>query len=125
MADWKALLTDVLLADGAIDPTETVLVKKALLADGNIDEEEVAFLVTLRKAAKRVCPEFNSFFFEALKANMLADGAIDIKEANLLRDIIFADGKVDDDEKAFLKELKAQAKSVSTEFDQLLAECLR
>lgn len=124
MADWKKLLTEVLLSDGAIDAGETALVRSELLADGKVDDEEMAFLVDLRKRADRACPEFHTFFFEILKARLLADGTIDSGEARLLRGIIFADGKVDDDEKAFLTDLKASAKSVSEEFEKLLAECV-
>lgn len=124
MADWKKLLTEVLLADGTIDAGETALVRNELFADGKVDDEEMTFLLDLRKRADRACPEFHACFFAALKAKVLADGTIDSGEAKLLREIIFADGKVDDDEKAFLTDLKASAKSVSEEFEKLLAECV-
>jgi len=124
MADWKKLLKDVLLADGTIDDAETKLIKAEIMADGVVDAKEVEFLVDLRNSAKENSPEFNKFFFAALTSNILADGTIDKKEAKQLRTILFADGKIDRGEKAFLKALKAKAKSVCPEFDALYKECV-
>ncbi len=124
MADYKKLLKDVLLADGTIDAAETKLIKKEVMADGVVDVKEIDFLVDLRNSAKENSPAFEKFFFEALTSNILADGAIDKKEAKKLRAILFADGKIDKGEKAFLKALKAKAKSVCPEFDVLYKECV-
>ncbi len=123
MAEWKKILTKVLLADGVIDTAETAILKKEILADGVVDNEEVEFLVGLRNAAKSTCPEFNRFFFSALKSNLLADGTIDAGEVTKLRKILFADGVIDDAEKRFMKDLKKSAKSVVPAFDKLLADC--
>ena len=125
MADWKKLLADVLLADGTIDGDEVKLLEQELLADGAVDQEEADFLVDLRNRATGEMPEFQAFFFAALSKNILADGDIDAAEAARLRTIIFADGVIDDAEKAFLTELKNCAKSTSTEFDSLYAECVK
>lgn len=125
MADWKKILTKILLADGVIDTAETALLKKEILADGVVDNEEVDFLVALRNSAKNTCPEFSRFFFAALKSNLLADGTIDAAEVTKLRKILFADGVVDDAEIRFMKDLKKSAKSVAPGFDKLLAECLK
>ncbi|MEI6415977.1 MAG: hypothetical protein WCP34_17205 [Pseudomonadota bacterium] len=62
MANWKSLLSKVLLADGVIDAPETKILKKEIFADGVVDNEEVDFLVSLRNAAKETSPEFNKFF---------------------------------------------------------------
>ena len=125
MADWKKLLKAVLLADGSVDASETALLRDEIMADAIVDDEEVEFLVTLRNAAKSTSDEFNAFFFEALKRNILADGVVDAGEVARLRKIIFADGIIDANEKAFMKDLKASAKSVAPEFEALLAECLK
>src|ERR1039457_422082 len=113
MADWKSLLCDALLADGTIDAHETAVLKREILADGVVDREEVEFLSSLRNSASELCPEFTAFFFEALKLHLLADGVLDDEEGELVRKIIFADGVIDDSERAFLAELKREAKSVS------------
>ena len=125
MADWKLLLSKVLLADGVIDKAESALLKKAILADGVVDDEEVEFLVTLRNGVEQKSPEFDQLFFSALKANLLADGVIDAAETNKLRKILLADGIIDDDEKRFLRGLKRGAKSVAPEFDAFLEKCLK
>lgn len=124
MANWKKLLKDVLLADGTIDAAETKLIKAEIMADGVVDAKEVEFLVDLRNSATENSPEFEKFFFEALTSNILADGVVDKKEAKQIRAILFADGIIDRREKAFLKALKAKAKSVCAEFDALYKECL-
>ena len=124
MADWKKLLKDVLLADGTIDASETRLIKAEIMADGVVDAKEVDFLVDLRNSANENSPEFEKFFFEALTSNILADGVVDKKEAKQIRAILFADGKIDKNEKAFLRSLKAKAKSVCPEFDALYNECV-
>lgn len=125
MADWKSLLNKVLLADGVIDAAETKILKKEIFADGVVDNEEVDFLVGLRNAAKRPGPEFDKFFFSALKMNLLEDGVIDAAEAKKLRVILYADGVIDTNEKRFMKDLKKSAKKVAPEFDKLLADCLK
>lgn len=124
MADWKKLLKQVLLADGVIDAAETRLIKKEILADGVVDGKEIDFLVELRNAAKKNSPEFEKFFFEALTMNILADGCIDRNEVRKLRSILYADGKIDNREKAFLKKLKARAKKACPEFDGLFKKCV-
>jgi uncharacterized tellurite resistance protein B-like protein len=125
MADWKKILKDVLLADGVIDAAETAFLKHEILADGIVDQEELDFLVDLRNAAKSTSPEFENFFFEALKRNILEDRVVDPAEAKKLREIIFADGVVDDNEKRFLQDLKKNAKETCSEFDALYTECMR
>ena len=124
VADWKKLLKDVLLADGIVDSDETECLKAEILADGIVDAEEVDFLVELRNGAKELCPEFISFFFDSLESNILEDGVVDAEEVSKLREILYADGVIDDDEKAFLVSLKEKAKGSCPEFDALCIECL-
>lgn len=125
MADWKKVLSDVLLADGVIDADEVKYLKDEILDDGVVDNEEVDFLVSLRNNAKELSPEFEGFFFSALESNILEDGVIDADEAVKLRAILFADGVIDDNEKAFLNSLKSKAKGTCPEFDALFGECMQ
>ena len=118
-------LKAAILADGRIEEEEVELLRRELYADGQIDRDEVEFLIALRNEAKATCPSFEGFFFEALKHNVLADGSIDAAEAAWLRQMLFADGKIDDAEKQFLRELRAGARAVSREFQQLYDECLK
>jgi hypothetical protein len=124
MADFKQMAKKLLLADGKIDEQEVKILRKELYADGVIDKKEVAFLIELRNALKEPSPVFTRFFFKAIKENVLKDGVIDATEARWLRTMLFADGKIDDDEKRFLKDLKKSAKQVSKSFDALYEECM-
>ncbi len=76
----------------------------------------------MRKSSSKSVLAFDQFVFAALTPVILADKSIDAKEVAWLRKFIFADGKVDDAEKAFLSALKAGATSVDPAFTQLLAD---
>jgi uncharacterized tellurite resistance protein B-like protein len=130
MADWRKLAINAILADGKIDDTEVKVLKKELYADGKIDRDEVDFLVELRNSAQKkakgqpLVASFEKLFFDAVESNVLADGVIDAAEAKWLQALIFADKKVDDNEKKFLTKLKKGAKKTSPEFDALYEKCL-
>jgi uncharacterized membrane protein YebE (DUF533 family) len=49
-----------ILADGDISVPETNWLQKFILADGKVDEMEKAFLIDLKKSAKKTCPEFEA-----------------------------------------------------------------
>jgi uncharacterized membrane protein YebE (DUF533 family) len=130
MADFRKLAIAALLADGKIDDTEVKVIKKELYADGQIDKAEVEFLIDLRNAAQKkaaggaLSTSFENLFFKAITDNVLKDGSIDTKEANWLRKMLFADGKIDEGEKKFMKKLKAGATKTSAAFEALYAECV-
>src|SRR5262245_28184417 len=118
MADLQKLKAEI-LADGRIEDAEVETLRRELYADGKIDKDEVEFLVALRNEAGSACPAFGQLFFEALQQNVLADGAIDAAEAAWLRRMLFADGVIDASEKQFLRDLHAQARQMSREFQEL------
>ena len=70
-------------------------------------------------------PAFEQFFYQAIKDHILAHGRIDAEEAAWLRQMLFADGKLDDEERKFLHELKGEAKQFSWEFDVLCEESMK
>lgn len=119
MADWKKLCKDLILADGYIERKETDIIKKELLADGVISKSEAEFLIDLRRSAPKAVAEFHQFVFQVVKKAILADGEISKAEAAWLERFLLADGVVDDQEKAFLRDLKASASATSPEFDAL------
>ena len=122
MADWKRLAKTLILADGYIERKETEIIKAEMLADGVISKSEAEFLVDLRKSAPKAVIEFHVFVFEVVKKAILADGEISKTEAEWLTKFLLHDGKVDDLEKKFLHELKAEAKKTSKEFDEILKQ---
>ncbi|MCE9566673.1 MAG: TerB family tellurite resistance protein [Planctomycetes bacterium] len=120
MADWKKLAKSLILADGYIEEKETDIIRKELLADGVINKSEAEFLIDLRNSAPKAVAKFHTFVFEVVKKAILADGDISASEAAWITKFILADGKVDDMEKAFLKDLKASAKKTCPEFEELI-----
>jgi len=122
MADWKKLARELILADGYIEEKETEIIKKELMADGVINTSEAEFLLDLRKRAPKAVAKFHSFVFEVVKKAILADGDISASEAAWLQKFILADGVVDDQEKALLKDLKASAKKTCPEFEALVTK---
>ncbi len=132
MADLRKLALDALLADGQIDDAEVKLLQRELWADGKIDAKEVQFLIELRNTAQKkakakkttVNPKFETLFFKAIEENVLRDGQIYAKEADWLRRMLFADRKIDANEKKFLNRIKKSAKKTSPAFERLYQECV-
>jgi uncharacterized tellurite resistance protein B-like protein len=130
MADFRKLSIAALLADGKIDDTEVKVIKKELYADGKIDKKEVEFLIELRNAAQKkakggnLSTAFENLFFKAIQDNVLEDGSISTKEAGWLRKMLYADKKIDENEKKFLKKLKSTASKTSPAFNALYDECM-
>lgn len=123
MADLEALKAKV-LEDGVIDDEEARSLREVVFADGVIDKDEVEALAQIRTQAKSVSDSFENLFFEAVRKNVLQDGTIDTEEAAWLRKALFADGKIDDRERQLLRDLKDGAKQLSPEFEALCRECL-
>ena len=124
MADWKKLAKALALADGKIDTREAKIIKDEIWADGKLDKSELEFLLDLKKNARSVVGDFNKMLFSAIKAAVLADGEISAKEAAWLRQFLYADGKIDDEEKKFLRDLKASARATSPEFEALFTQAM-
>jgi len=132
MADFRKLALEAILADGKIDDAEVRVLQKELWADKKIDTKEVEFLIELRNTAQKkakaqkaeVNPKFETLFFKAIEQNVLRDGQISGREAKWLRKMLFADNKIDDNEKKFLGRIKKAAKKTSPEFDKLYQECI-
>ena len=129
MADWRKLAITLTLADGKIDDDEVKVLRKELWADGKIDREEVEFLIALRNAAQKKAkkeplnPKFEGLFFKAIEQNVLEDGDIDDTEARWLREMLFADKKIDANEMKFMERLNRGARSKSAAFEQLYQDC--
>lgn len=54
------IVKKALLADGDISATEAAWLQKFILADGKVDDLEKAFLLDLKKSAKKTSPEFEA-----------------------------------------------------------------
>ena|SRR5436190_3770845 len=118
MADWKKTAKAFLLADGGIDDREVAVLRKEVFADGRADETEVDFLLELKRDAKRLVPGFHFLVIDALKSCYLVGDAIKPGSASLLRRWLLS-GKPGYVEKRYLEEMRAGAKQVPADFDEL------
>src|ERR1700736_1666308 len=114
-----------ILATGKVDGPELERLRRQLYAHDKIERPEADFLVELHKRVQHLTPAFEQFFYHAIKDHILADGRIDAEEAAWLRQMLFADGKIDDQERKLLHELAGEAKQVGPEFEALFAECMK
>jgi hypothetical protein len=118
-------LEERLIANNHVGGHELAALRQALYAGGTIDRRKADFLVELHKRMQYRTPAFERFFYQAIKAHILADGHISAEETDWLREMLYYDGKIDDEERAFLHELKGEAKSASPRFEALFAECMK
>ena len=114
-----------ILATGKVDGPELERLRRELYSHNKIERPEADFLVELHKRVQHLTPSFDQFFYQAVKDHILAHGRIDAEEAAWLRRMLFADGKIDDEERKFLHELNGEAKEVSREFEALFAETMK
>jgi hypothetical protein len=124
MLDLRPIEHDI-LARGRVDGHELEVLRRELYAGGKVDRRGADFLVELHKRVQHLTPAFEHFFYQAIKDHILAHGRIDAEEAAWLRRMLFADGKIDDEERKFLHELKGEAKQVSREFEVLFEESMK
>jgi hypothetical protein len=118
-------IEQAILKNGRVDGPELAALRRQLYAGGKIERREADFLVELHKRVQHMTPEFEQFFYQAIKDHILAHGRIDAEESAWLRRMLFADGKIKDEERQFLHELKGESKQVSREFEKLFAECMK
>jgi len=113
------------LANGRIDGPELEVLRGQLYMNGKIDRANADFLVELHKRVQHLTPAFEHFYYQAIKDHVLADGWIDGEQTAWLRRLLFADGKIDDQERKLLHELKGEANQVSREFESLIADSMQ
>jgi len=118
-------IEQTILANGRVDGPELEALRQQLYAGGMIERPEANFLVELHKRVQHRTPAFEQFFYQAIKDHILAHGRIDVEETAWLRRMLFADGKIDDEERKFLHELNGEAKQRSREFEVLFRESMK
>jgi uncharacterized tellurite resistance protein B-like protein len=117
-------LHDELLCDGRITDNEVAVIRDYLHRDGRLDLEDVKLLIELLSGAREVCPAFDELFFPVLKQVLLEDGRIGADEQFYLLKMLYADGVVRESEKQFLRELRAEVRETTPEFEQLCETAL-
>jgi hypothetical protein len=124
MLDFRQM-EQAILANGRVDGRELEELRRHLYVGGKVGRQGADFLVELHKRVQHLTPEFEHFFYQAIKDHVLAQGRIDAEEAAWLRRMLFADGKFHDEGRRFLHELKGEAGQVSREFAALFDECMK
>ncbi|MEI7685312.1 MAG: hypothetical protein WCL32_09815 [Planctomycetota bacterium] len=114
-----------ILAAGRIEDSEVAVLRQNFYADGAIDRDEAEFLIDLRSGAATVCLSFEEMMFQAIKDNVLIDGAIDAEKAIWLRRTLFANDRIGMRERQLLWELITEARWTSQEFDALYLEFMK
>jgi hypothetical protein len=114
-----------ILARGKVDSDHLEALRLALYAGGTVGRPAADFLVELHKRVGHPNPGFEHLFYRAVKDHVLAHGRIDAEETAWLRRMVFADGRMDDEERKFLHELKGEAEQVGREFEVLFAESMK
>src|SRR5438132_713912 len=114
-----------IIANGRVDGHELEALCRLLYADGKISRKEADFLVELHKRVQYRTPGFEQFFYKAIKDHILADGRISAEEAAWLRQMLFADNRIDDEERKLLHELKGEAKRTRPEFEALFKDAMK
>jgi uncharacterized tellurite resistance protein B-like protein len=118
MSDLEKLVKAV-VADGKVDAQEVDQLRAVLYADGKIDREEADAVFKINNAVSGHAndPAWETFFIKVISDHLLEDenspGAIDDDEAKWLVKAVEGDGKLDELEKALLRNLKAKAKKIS------------
>lgn len=118
-------IEQAILATGKVDTPELEGLRQEMHAHGKIERPEADFLVELHKRVQHLSPAFNDFFYRTIKEHILAQGRIDAEEAAWLRRMLFTDGKIEDQERKFLHELRGEAQQVSRQFEVLFEECMK
>src|ERR1044071_7914956 len=98
------------LVNGRVDGHELETLRRQLYAAGTIDRRAADFLVELHKRVQHLTPAFEHFFYQAIKDHVLADGRINAEEAAWLRQCLFADGQIKDEERSSCTNSKARPK---------------
>ncbi len=124
MTKLRELERDI-LAIGKVEGQELEVLRRQVYAENKINRPEADFLVELHKRVQHLTPAFEQFFYQAVKDHILADGRIDAEKAAWLRQMVFSDDKIDDQERKLLHELDGEAKQVSPEFKLLFVESMK
>jgi uncharacterized tellurite resistance protein B-like protein len=112
-------LKDQLLSDGCVTDQEVSAINAYIHQNGKLDLDDVKFLVGLLSEAREVSAGFDAIFFPALKQVVLQDGRVGLDEQFYLLKMLYADGKIRDSERKFLREVRAELQETSPEFESL------
>lgn len=114
-----------ILATGKADSDHLEALHRQLYANGAVGRLEADFLIELHKRVQRPNPGFEELFYRAIKDHVLTNGLIDSGAADWLRQVLFTDGSITDEERKLLHELRGEAEEVSHEFNALFVKAMK
>ena len=124
--ELKQLEADILGNGGRIDKNQIEAMRDVLYSNGRIGRLAADTLIDLKRRLQRpASPAFGAFFTRAIKDHVLKDGKVAAEEAAWLREMMFHDGVIQDEEKTLLRELHGEATDRSPEFEALFEEVLK
>lgn len=118
-------IEQTILAKGRVDHSELDALRRQLYAGDVIERREADFLVELHKRVQHPSPAFERLFYQAMKDHLLANGRIDAEKTAWLRQLLFADGVIKDEERKLVHELMGEAETLCHEFQVLFHECMK
>ena len=124
MLNLRQVELDV-MANGRVEGHHLEVLRRELNAGGKIDRKGADLLVELHKRVEHHTPDFEHFFYHAVKDHVLASGRIDAERTAWLRDVLAGGHWIQDEDRKLLHELKGEAKEVSPEFESLFAEAMK
>jgi hypothetical protein len=124
MFDMRAFERSI-LANGRVAGHDLEELRQRLYVDGKIERRAADCLVELHKRVQHSTPAFEHFYYQAIKDHMLADGLIDADRTAWLRQLILSGDTIHDEDRRLLHELKGEARQVSREFEALFAESMK
>ena len=124
MQELRRIEKDI-LARGKVDSDHLEALRLALYAGGTVSRPAADFLVELHKRGQHPNPGVEHLFYRAITDHVLVGGRIDAEETAWLRRMVFADGKIKDEERKLLHELKGEAGQISREFEALFEEATK
>ncbi len=124
MPNWQEIKERVAVS-GRVEDYDVENLRQVLYADGKINRQEADALAELHRLVKHRTPAFEQFFTEAVRDYVLEDGRISAYEAAWLRQMLFADGTIDDEDRMLLRQLKWEAQEVDPKFDTRFEEVMK
>jgi hypothetical protein len=124
MLNLRQVELDV-MANGRVEGHHLDVLRRELYAGGKIDRKGADLLVELHKRVEHHTPDFEHFFYHAVKDHVLASGRIDVERTAWLRNVLGGGHWIQDEDRKLLHELRGEAKEVSPEFESLFAEAMK
>src|SRR4051812_16605629 len=116
-------LGESIRANGKVNTEELEKLRQEVYAKGTVGLAEADFLVELSKRV-HPNPSFRHFFYQAIKDHITGNGGITKEKVAWLRQMVFHNERIEDEERKFLHELHGELKQSIPEFDAFYHECM-